>query len=475
MWPTVFKILGGSLLACAVVWGLVLAWWQSNDFEPSRLDLALYLGAMPLALIGGFLLLRGFIENMQNPPAAPVPANTAAVRDEDPLAVAKAKTAEAERWFRIGLIDSFVACAVGTTRADVLAAAVEGRRPGPNARIADSDGFPVFMAEIGELDLDAVIEGLADASPAIQSLAQKGAVIRELAIVEELLAKAKDRIGSLPNDEKLPWQLRIVWMLPPSWQAVPVQALRAWMQERIGAGLPAVKPEISVVFASSNSDACRQIDEIILRANRDTVTQELTLLLAAVSYVDEQTVEHLEAASELFTAKHQNRTIPGEGGAALLLAPLGVAQRLAADETVALSRINPGQRDKSIDAPGRVSGRTVAQLLSGLLDVTGVDAAKIGAVIGDGDHRPNRMSELMEGVQALLEHLDPAVDCFALGTVSGNVQPAGGLLAVACAQEKVLENQNNVFCLSNFQPIERAALMVMPLELSSDESSTTRT
>src|SRR5574343_989071 len=107
MWSKALKVLGASLLTFALVWALVLGWWQSNDHEPSRMELGLYLAALPLALVGGFLLLRGFIDHLKaDPESAAVPH--APVRDDDPLALASAKMAAAERGFTIALADAFV-------------------------------------------------------------------------------------------------------------------------------------------------------------------------------------------------------------------------------------------------------------------------------------------------------------------------------------------------------------------------------
>jgi len=47
MWPSLFKVLGGSLLTFALVWALVLGWWQSNDHQPGKLEIGLYLAACP--------------------------------------------------------------------------------------------------------------------------------------------------------------------------------------------------------------------------------------------------------------------------------------------------------------------------------------------------------------------------------------------------------------------------------------------
>jgi hypothetical protein len=87
MWPSLFKVLGGSLLTFALVWALVLGWWQSNDHQPGKLGIGLYLAALPLALVGGYLLLRGFIDHLKTPVAiqnAEVPG----AHDDDPLAAA---------------------------------------------------------------------------------------------------------------------------------------------------------------------------------------------------------------------------------------------------------------------------------------------------------------------------------------------------------------------------------------------------
>jgi len=128
MWPNGLKLLGGCLLTFALVWGLVLGWWQSNDHAPSQLDLGLYLVVLPLALVGGFLLLRGFIDHLKKPPEA-LPRPESGLRDEDPLALATAKTAAAERAFTLGLIDAFIVTAGGDTVDDTLAALADGKRP----------------------------------------------------------------------------------------------------------------------------------------------------------------------------------------------------------------------------------------------------------------------------------------------------------------------------------------------------------
>jgi hypothetical protein len=59
--------IGGCLLATAFVWGLVLGWWQAIDHQPTAADLAIHLGVLPLVLICGYFLLRGFIDYLLAP------------------------------------------------------------------------------------------------------------------------------------------------------------------------------------------------------------------------------------------------------------------------------------------------------------------------------------------------------------------------------------------------------------------------
>jgi peptidoglycan L-alanyl-D-glutamate endopeptidase CwlK len=71
-----FLRIGGCLMATAFVWGLVLGWWQppATSRRPSTWP---HLGALPLALIGGYFLLRGFIDHLAlQPVAAPAGAAT---------------------------------------------------------------------------------------------------------------------------------------------------------------------------------------------------------------------------------------------------------------------------------------------------------------------------------------------------------------------------------------------------------------
>ena len=461
MWPTVFKILGGSLLTFALVWALVLGWWQSNDYEPSKLDLALYLGALPLALVGGYLLLRGFIEHLKAPPAVDKP-DVPGLRDEDPLAATSAKTAAAERAFNICLVEGFVVAAPGASTDDVLAAIDGGQRPEPSFRLTDGAGFPVFLAEVKDLDVDGMQEKMAADAASIRKFAEREDVARTLALLDHLLGTVQERLTPLLAQVGAALKLRIVWLVPANWDSSQLATLRVWLQLNYWPNQERSGLDIALVPVATEVDAMRQLDEINLRINRDPSSSELTLLLGAVSAVDEQTVESWAASNKLFSADHQNRKIPGEGAVGLLLASRASVERFDLPEVAVLSRVSMGVRDKPVDAGGRIGGKLIEQLVTGLLDVSAVESTQVKTALLDADHRASRVAEAMEGLGQTFEHFDPIKDCLAVGTVSGDLSPIGGLIALACARTKVLATEAPVLCLSNQHERDRAVLLAMP-------------
>jgi hypothetical protein len=467
MWPTVFKLLGGSLLTFALVWALVLGWWQSNDYQPSKLDLGLYLAALPLALVGGYLLLRGFIDHLKAPAETTAPASSA-LRDDDPLAVASARTAAAERAFKIALIDGFIVTAAGASADDTLAAVGEGKRPEPSARLTDESGFPVFAAEVPELDVDAMVERMADEGGPLGELSACAPIMRSFSLLERVMEGSGDRLRGILEQLGASACLRVVWIVPAAWGSFDLPAMKNWLQGRFWPNSEKKRPEISVLPVASEVEALRVVDDIILRAGRDPASGELTLLLGSVSAVDEQTVEQWAAVNRLFSAQHQQRRIPGEGGVALLLAAHEIVDRLDLSDSVLIGRISAASRDKPVDAGGRVSGKLIDQLVTGLLDVSGVEQSSIKTAIFDTDHRANNLTEALEGLGQHFGHLDPIKDCLAVGSTAGDLAPIGGLVALACARAKVLATEEPVLCVSNQHDIDRAVLLAMPAAAQPD-------
>lgn len=460
MRSSLFKVLGGSLLTLAIVWGLVLAWWQSNDFEPSQIDLLLYLGAIPLALIGGYWLLRGFIEHLKVPLPVVKPLSLVEA-DDDPLSGARARTAAAERGFSLCLIDTWLNVPGGSSADEVLAAIETGKPPAPSPQLTDEAGFPVFVAEVREVDADGMMERLLAETGPLRQFSEQPAVVRALALLDDILEKASRQVQALLEQGPDSPRLHILYLLPADWNPSHIPAMRTWLGN-YWPELGAARLEITLLPVGNEVDSMKQIDETILRANREFSGKELFLIAGAVSAVDERTVESWAASQCLFSARHQDRRIPGEGAVALLFASQNLVERLALPEATVISRVSHGQRDKRIDAGGRIGGRLIEQLITGLLDVSAVESSHVKAAVGDADHRSGQIAEMLEGLGQAFAHLDPIRDCLALGRVNGSLPPVGSLIALACARARVLADQAPILCLSSQHELDRAVLLVTP-------------
>lgn len=454
---TLFKVIGGSLLAAALIWALVLAWWQSNDHQPDQLELALYLGALPLAVIGGYWLLRGFIEHLKAPPAVPAASQNLPV-DDDPLAGPGKKTDAAERGFTLDIIDAFVRTGGGRGADEILAAMADGKRPDPDTSLLDNDGFPVFAAAVADLDSDSMAEMLAEMDA---TLATRPEILRAMTLLDDVLQQARDRLAGILENAPQALPVQVVWLIPASWEPSWLARLHTWLADQ---DWPAgCRPGLTfrLLQVASENAALKQFDELILGVNRPPASDQLVLVIATVSLIDQQRIDVWEAANLLFSAKHQERLIPGEGGVAILMATKACCDRLAVTERTRLSRVSLGVRDKSVHAGGRITGQLIQQLASGVLDVSGTEPSTIMAAVTDTDHRAAYATEMLEGLGADFGHLEPLTDCLATGTCSGAIPPFGGLVALACAHEKARSLAAPVICLSNQHDKERGLLLVM--------------
>jgi hypothetical protein len=456
----IFKIVGASILTIAVIWALVLGWWQSSEYQPTTTELVLYLGILPFALIGGFWLLYGFIEHIKNPPPPPqAKAETSA--DVDPLASASAKTAAAERTFTLNLIGAFAVAGTGNSISEILDTVAAGQRPRPDTELKDDDGFPVFCARNEQLDLDELRQRLQDHDEHGPPELRQDEYLRTLALVDATLpgavAEAAERMAeALPEA-----RLRVLWLLPADWKPELTQPLLAWLRHEYFAALEKSRLELSARPVASDVDALGEIDELILAIRREELEGDLHLVIAANSAVGESSVQAWSSSNSLFTARRQTGRIPGEGAACLLFAAReSDASGSPFEGSVRVSRVSRAERDKSVDAGGRISSSLIEQLIDGIMTIRGVDPAAVKMVVADTDHRESRASELLRAVGEKFKELDPMESCLQIGTACGTNTPVGGLLALAGAREKALSEEGPVLCVSNQHPTARAVLLV---------------
>jgi len=403
---------------------------------------------LPLALIGGYFLLRGFIDHVLALQPVAVPAG-AATLDEDPVASTRRHRAAAECGLSLGLLDAWMDTPGGRSGAELWAAVGAGERPRPSARLVDEAGFPVFVAEVEGLDVEGLGERLQVGLPAQEAWLASDEVLRSLALLDGVLREALQRIAGLAVRPGL--QLRCICLLPAHWDAAHFPWLHSWLQRTYFAGFAPGRCELSLVPAADDAAALRQVDDICVALNREPDAERLVLLASAVSALDARILAGWAARGR----------VPGEGGVALLLASPVQALRLAGGPRapVQLGRLAMGRPGQATGA----GGRSLNPLIREVLAAWQLDGAQLMALVGDGGQHASQAIEVLEALAAAGARLDPLADCLATGRVVGSAAPAGGLVALACAASRARACGGPVLCLGNQDDSPRAALLVRPL------------
>ena len=451
------RTIGGCLMAVAFVWGLVLGWWQATGHQPTAVDLAAHLVALPLVLIGGYFLLRGFIYHLQAPRPVASPAG-AAILDKALRAEPRRQGPAAEGCLGLCLLDVCMLTPGGRSGAALMAAIESGQRPQPSPRLVDDEGFPICVAEVKGLDVGAVGDRLQVGLPAQEAWLASDEMVRSLALLDDVLREALQRLAVLVARPGL--QLRCICLLPAHWDTAHFPWLHSWLQRSYLADFAPGRCELSLVPAAHDAAALRYVDDLCVALNREPDAERLVLLVSAVSALDPRVVAGWAARGRLASARHSEGRVPGECAVALLLASRAQALRLSVDTgaLVQLGRLVAPLGGTPPDADGE--GRPTDEWIGGALAAWQLDGARRTALVSDGAHR---VGEALGCSTAAGARWSPLADCLATASVVGSASPAGGLVALACAASRALANQGPVLCLGHQDDSPRAALLVRPL------------
>ena len=462
---SIFRIVGAVLLTFVVVWALVLGWWQANDHEPGRQDLVLYLLAIPVALNVGFWLLYGFIGNLTSPESHPGEKTPLATGD-DPLGGLGAPPEDTGKTHAIGLVDAFVAIPNASDGDGLLSAVKKGIRPGPSDEFTDADGYPVVVAKVDGVDVSVMATRLIDAPASVSEwVAAHPLALRWLTLLDGVLGKAHDAIESLLTTMAAmeAVRLRVVWLVPVNANSALLGDLGVWLRRAYWKDLSEGELSVSIHAATGEAEALKRLDDNVLRIGGDGGGNEVTVLLAASSSIDASVIEERLAGNRLFSSGSPDRQIPGEGSVALILASRSVVERAGLADVIWLGRPCCGAVGKAPGSGGRITGTVLRQLVTSVLENASADPVAVKTAVLDTDHRPSYIAEAMEGLGEAFGHLDPIQDCLSLSAVVGSPGLIGGLLTVACARARVLQDQTPVLCICNQDEFFRAALLASPM------------
>jgi hypothetical protein len=481
------KFFRGSLmflLLAALVWAVVIVWWQVTYRMPSESDIVLYLLLLPVALGATFWAAKKAFIAFKNRSDKPAPA--AALGAADSAQPADAKTAELELGFSLRLLASSTKTTCGDSTADLTSALAEGKRPELDTELKDSEGYPVFAGRVADLDLETLRDELTPhikaEQPAIDQWPTE--ILRALVLLSHVLDDLLDQAAShpralAPEAEKSDKpadlvSLKVMALAPETWPAPLRAVIVAWLKSKIDANgiWPANRLTVSLLPLRQAGELVGLLDQLNLSVHREQ-RKDLTIVLACESHVAEARVEALESQKNLFSGAHKNGVVPGEAAAGLLLASAAVAADFEQDKPLQLHRVSAAKRDKSVEAPGRITSALLEQLVEYALGAAQEADDKVCAVVSDTDHRSSRSAELGAMVTAKFAALDMSADCMQAAMASGHIGAVSVLSGIAVAGDLAQERNQPVLFVSADDAFDRAALVLKPVpEIVPPEAAT---
>lgn len=441
------------LLACSLVWALVLAWWADRLHTPSPRDMLLYMALLPLALLGGYALLRAFIDGLRYP-AVPAAAPQPAISAQTSTPPEQLRPA---LWRPLKA--SFVHTAQGAGVAQLRNALEAGKRPGPDPQLRDADGFPVFAGRVEALDCDDLAARLDTLASRIGAAPiHQPAIVRALAILEHALPDILAALDEAPTESSATATLapRLCWFVPQSWPSHCFPMLEAWLLEHREV-LEHPPGEIRIVPAASTAELL----QVLFGEHPADAGSAPLLVMAAESSLAEDVILGWEHAGTLFNAHNQHGRIPGEAAAALLFGP----PRCDPADDIGAARMAEAVRDRRPAPPGThnsTKDETLSSVRSRAMSQAQLQPEQIGVVIGDIDHRAASAVEVFTALGDEFGHLDPSTDVLALGAGCGDTGIVAPLLALALASELATQDARPALCLFAQDSIDRAAVVVTP-------------
>lgn len=478
-----FRVLMLGLAICCLTWVGVLWWWQRSGRVIAEVDMAVYLGLLPLVLWVLIAALRrawtraGALASAQQ--AAPQAQTTGSAE-----LVGAPSEDERTRHATLRLVHAAFLCTGGAQASDLLQAASDGKpMPVPDKLLVGDAGLPILCARLPDTLL--VLEGCRDRLDTLvkrlhrederRYFGQPGeAVVRALAALQEpllaqrqwLLDQAMRGFGSdAPQDAELP-RVRLMLGCAAHWSLLDQALAQRWV-EALWAGDDDATASSYVlqvfVVPGSGEDLWLKADQAAY-ATHEHAAPAWLLLAAAHGELDQQRIDVLSSAGRLYDSRMApGGYMPGEAAATVLIAPSNwtVPQDLAF-QPVLLHRPALMRRCKPVEAPGKVDSQVARQAVAHAMAAARLPTSQLTALVCDADQHSPRATELYGVTIGDMSQLDPLEDMRVLGKVTGNVGAASCLLVVACASEWARALRKPVLALGMADSHMRLALVIKP-------------
>ena len=491
-----FKGLALFLVITCIVWVAVLWHWDSSHHELSIADIVIYLGALPLVIVGVLIGLRWAWKGAQPRREAALAAAAAAAEAASAAPAGGApSTDDAARFATAQLLGAYAMCAGGATSQELLAAAAEGKpRPVFDAELRDTEGLSVMCARLKDLQteplatqLEPMLQAQRQQRPEWAGLAFSEHALRALAALTEPLQNAlrglqpwAARLGAPERDPPsaappqrqggapvLP-MVRLLLGWPEGWSELERAVATDWVQQQVPehTDIPPTRFVCSAQ-ACGGEALWLQADQLLQTLAREG-RSDVLLVAACHSDLSDGAVAALEQQNRLFSAqRHPKGLMPGEAAAVLLLAHENWPAAPDVDlPAVRLHRPALMRRDKSVEATGRVTSQCLQDTAADALAASRLAADAVTALVCDADQHSARGTELFGATLALLPQLDPTEDMRLIGTVTAHTGAVNVLLVLAAAAQRARDDDQPCLALCLGDRFMRLAVVARPTPLA---------
>lgn len=446
------------MLLFGAVWVAVIVRWRITHRVPNGTDVALYLVALPIGLLLTFWLVFKVADGARKRREK----KAAQATDADESVSAAAPDDPSLDW-QMPVLAVDVLMAQGDAPDALFDAALEGKRPDLHPTLRDDQQRPAFAVEVDDVDTEALGDSLPDTAQSWSEARKRTLVLTEL-LATRLLDEHFESMR-LPVDPDAPMTrskpvvLHLEWLLPAAWSETDRETAGHWLAGRLAEqGWEAPELRIQTRGAQPGASTLKRLDDLNRACNESTLALP-HLLLASDSYIDATIVAEWSAAHRLQAADHPEGHIPGEGAAAILVAP---PTHPAKPLPVQLGRLFGARRAKAVDQPQRLQSDTLKELADKAAAHSSWDGEGELLLVADTDARSSRSAEVLHLVENLVPEQDPNQSLLPIGLTSGNAGAALMLATVAVAIHAGSENEQPCLVLSHQDPVLRAAMLVTP-------------
>ena len=455
-----------------VVWMAAIFYWQNTTRMPAQSELLIYLGALPLVLIG---VGWGVHKAIYYQSAPPTDSAVAAKLKGDEREAEKAHQEVQQRGWHLNIVAAALQTSAGNSASEVLAKLKSNDvQPELDPELKNDEGFAVFSARIADLDFADTQEALQEwaktgnfselqwspaqlralhlASSSLEELTAVASMHPEVSLFQQRLEQGRTAADAVPN-------LMLIVLWPQRWDKSHQLAASHWIKTLATQhGWPEQRISLHEVMPAQSSPF-ELLDQMCLIAGK-TQIPAVGILLACDSGIDQDEVDSLISHGHLFGGKTPGGNRPGEVAAGLLIADERQSRLFENVPHSKLNRASWGLREKSADERGKISSELLNTVVAQALSTAKLGAELVKFVSADNDHNPNREAELAQMLNVALPDLDCVKDAAKVAQTCGSAKHALTTAALCVAHQHVVDEQLPAMCVSLNSPFMRGAVVL---------------